>query len=154
MLTAISITILAAFFILPNNNDWLNNRILTYVNELNTQPYHLDLEERRRQRYKASYTRSKEIAHFFEKKTIKNSVLVLLPSSAYFKENGIIYPVPEPVVFYYFTGLKTIRPNSKDALKANWYIRAEKGKFIFDHVTNQTNLADTIKAFNQYPVTP
>ena len=62
---------------------------------------------------------------------------------------GIAYHVPEPAIFYYYTGLKTTWANSKQASKANWYVRAVNGKLVMDSVKNNQDLSDSIKAFIQ-----
>jgi hypothetical protein len=60
--------------------------------------------------------------------------------------------VPEPAVFYYYTGLRTIWANSPEASKANWYITAQNGGLVFDSVINQQALRDTIASFNKYKI--
>jgi hypothetical protein len=149
-LLAVSVIILSAFFILPVNRDWMANRILPYWKDFNYQKSRLNVEERKINRYKSSYIYSKQIADFFHSRN-KDSVLVLIPSTSYFNLHGIHYHVPEPVVFYYYTGLKTVWSTNSDAYKAKWFVCVEGKKLIFDSVTNSLQLADTIRSFNQFP---
>ncbi|WP_315821984.1 hypothetical protein [Paraflavitalea speifideaquila] len=80
-------------------------------------------------------------------------MLVLMPPSNYFHKMGIKYHVPEPAVFYYYTGLKTIWANSKEAVQANWFVRVYQGEIIVDSVTDKKKLQDTIGVFQKMGVT-
>ncbi len=140
------------FFFLPPNQDWFKNKILAYYRDLRTEKANLDLEHRKRYRFGSDYTYSKQIASFFEKKNNKTSALVLLPSTSYFKAYGLEYHVPEPAVFYYFTGLKTLWPNSTNAADAKWYVHASKGKIVVDSVQSRNVLLDTIAAFKKFDI--
>ena len=150
ILLALSVLMVAGFFLLPQNSEWLGDRILPYWSDLQKQKNHLGLEERKVDRYGNSYTYSKFIDNFFEKKDLKKNALVLVPPTSYFAAHGLKYHVPEPAVFYYFTGLKTLWVNSPEATKANWYVRAAQGKIIIDSASS--HLSDSIKAWLKYPV--
>ena len=152
LLTLVSVLILAAFFLLPQNTNWFNTKILAYWSSFQRQKKNLDPEHRKRQRWETDYTYSKQIADYFKQNKIKDSVLVLLPPTNYFKECGINYHVPEPAVFYYYTGLKTVWPDSKEAIKANWYIRANNGKLVIERVEDKKQLQDSILAFKKFGV--
>lgn len=123
-----------------------------YWNDFKEQKLNLDIEERKVARYQTDYLLAKDVTAFFEKKGIADKVLVLMPSSDYFAAKGLKIHVPEPAVFYYYTGLKTIWPNSPDAVKANWYITTRQGRLFFDSVTNKKALLDTIAAFKKYKI--
>jgi hypothetical protein len=137
------------FFLLPANSVWLKDRPRSYWSDFLVQRKQLSLEQRKIKRFETGYTYSRYIAGFFEKKGIKEDVLVLVPSEAYFKKQGITYPVPEPVAFYYFTNLKTISPNSPKASSANWYVRAYQKQFVMDSVANSNVFKDTINALKK-----
>ena len=149
-LLAVSLMILSGFFLLPRNQSWMAYRILPYWNDISYQKSRLDLEERKRSRYRGSYIYSRQIANFFHQKN-QDSAIVLLPSTSYFNFHGIKYHVPEPAVFYYYTGLRTLWTNNRNVNDANWLVRVEGGKFIFDSITSAQQLADTLKSFKQFP---
>lgn len=151
ILLGAAIFVLALFFMLPRNKAWVTKTILPYWQDFRAQKQNLDIEYRKIARYRSAYTFSTQIADHFGPEQ-RTHALVLLPPSAYFKKNGIRYQVPEPVVFYYYTGLKTVWVNSHEAAKANWYVRAEKGRLFIDSVTDARSFADTIRAFKTYPV--
>jgi hypothetical protein len=152
ILLVVSIIALVIFFGLEPNKLWFNQRIMSYWEDYKEQKLNLDLEERKLARYQTDYLFAKNITGFFEKRGTVNKVLVLLPPSDYFKAQGLEIHVPEPAVFYYFTGLKTIWANSPEASKANWVISANNGRLFFDSVTNKQTLLDTIAAFNKYKI--
>jgi hypothetical protein len=150
MLTALSIALLAAFFLLPQNRNWMAGRVLRYWKDFTVQKDHLDPEHRKIERYQFSYTYSKRIADYFVYRKMKDQVLVLLPPASYFAAHGIKYPVPEPAVFYYFTGLRTVWATSPEAINANWYVAANNGTVRIDSVSDKKALEDTIRSYNQY----
>lgn len=152
ILTFFSIAFLLLFFLLPPNRKWFSDRIVTYWNDFTTQKKHLSLEERKTKRWGRSYTLSKDITGFFKRNNQFDKAIVLLPPSGYFKEKKIDYHVPEPAVFYYYTGLKTVWINSNDILQANWMVVADSGQLLFVPVTNKKNLVDSIASFKKYPV--
>src|SRR5215213_188004 len=118
----ISILLVSGFFLLPVNQKWMERRVLIYWKDFQKQKTKLDIEQRKAGRYGTYYIYSRHIADFLEKRGGAEKVLVLIPPTAYFKANGVDYRVPEPAVFYYFTGIKTIWADSRDAIKANWYV--------------------------------
>jgi hypothetical protein len=152
ILLVISVIALVIFFGLEPNKLWFNQRIMSYWEDYKEQKLNLDLEERKLARYQTDYLFAQNVTGFFEKRGTANKVLVLLPPTDYFKAHGLDIHVPEPAVFYYFTGLKTIWANSPEASKANWVISANNGRLFFDSVINKQTLLDTIAAFNKYKI--
>jgi hypothetical protein len=151
LLVAAVVTLLI-FFGLEPNKLWLNQRIMPYWDDFKEQKLNLDLEERKLARFQTDYLFAKNVTGFFEKRGVAGKVLVLMPPTEYFKANNLEIHVPEPAVFYYFTGLKTIWANSPEASKANWFISAKNGGLVFDSVANKQVLLDTIAAFNKYKI--
>ena len=152
LLTFISTSVLYLFFQFPRNNEWFTKRILAYWNDFNTQKKHPGIEERKKKRWETSYTVSKQIAGFFAKNQKAKNAIVLIPPSGYFKERGIDYDVPEPSVFYYYTGLRTTWINSPVASQAGWMIIADKGRYQIIQVTDKKVLTDSIDFFKRYPL--
>ncbi len=154
LLFSFSVFLLAIFFVLPPNQAWLKERILPYARQVGYQQRHLEPEKRRQLRWESSYTLSQQVAQFFVSRGLKDSVLVLLPPFKYFEAGGLNYPVPEPAVFYYYTGLKTTWANSPAAMKANWVVRLEGGHLKMEPVGSPAALADTIAVYRKigYPL--
>lgn len=149
LLAVTAIALLFGFFLLPANRQWAQ-RVIDYYNEFPSQQKNLSREYRMSFRFGNSYTLSKSIAGLVAHKAGSKPALVLVPSTAYFKKSGINYEVPEPAVFYYYTGCKTIAPASVDAIHANWYVRVEGKNIIVDSVADRKALQDTIAAFNKW----
>jgi hypothetical protein len=146
-----SILLIVLFFVLPRNRTWMINRAFSYWKDFKVQRTHLDTEYRKSKRYESAYTYSRQIADYFARKGIKDQVLVLLPPSSYFRSKGLNYHVPEPAVFYYYTGLKTVWINSADAPKAGWIV-SFRDIIRIDSVQSQSMINDTIAAYKKYPV--
>jgi hypothetical protein len=150
LLFLLSCLLMGLFFLLPRNNVWLKTRPLTYLKEFVQQKNNLDWEYRKRTRWGNAYTLSKQIAGLLGPERERANLLVLIPPRDYFKDRNIDYPVPEPAVFYYYTGIKTIWANSKEASKANRVVRAVNGRLLVDVVTNDYALADSLRTFRKY----
>ena len=143
---------IVVFFMLPPYKAWLRERIFAYYQDFAWQKNKMAINQRMAYRFEGSYTYSKQIAAFFESKGIKNTALVLIPPTDYFKQHGVDYHVPEPVVFYYYTGLRTLWPNSPYAPTANWYVRVANKKIVIDSITSAPIFADTLAAFNKFKI--
>lgn len=152
ILLVASVISLLIFFGLEPNKMWLDQRIMPYWEDYKEQKLNLDLEERKMARYQTDYIFAKNVAGFFEQRGVAGKTLVLVPSTDYFNAHGLQIHVPEPAVFYYFSGLKTIWANSPEATKANWYITVRNGGLQFDSVISQQALRDTIASFNKYKI--
>jgi hypothetical protein len=139
--------LLTGFFLLPQNRQWADERIISYYRQFQLQKKHLGLETRMKRRFDNAYIFSKNIADELKTKGADHQALVLLPTTGYFTGKNINYPVPEPSVFYYYTGINTTKPHYNNAMNANWYVRADKGKIIVDSIIDKKSLQDTIAAF-------
>jgi len=130
---------------------WFKERIIGYWDEFLEQKNELDIQARLVYRFGNNYTISKAIASFFEQKKIHDP-LILLPPTEYFETNHIPYHVPEPAVFYYYTGTKTIWVDSKEAVKAKWYVRANDGFLFIDSITSTKQFDTIITHFKKYNI--
>lgn len=140
------------FFIIPQNNEWLKDRIIGYYGQFPQEISNTGIEHRMAYRFEGGYTCSKQIADFFNTRKNKSTALVLVPPTGYFEQQGIAYHVPEPAVFYYYTGLKTLWANSTNAASANWYVHVKDGKIVIDSVTNSASLKDTLTTFKKFNI--
>ena len=150
LLTIAGISFLGLFFLLPANREWLNDRIFDYWKDFGSQKDNLDLHNRKAERYESSYTVSIEIARSLKKLKFPPSGLLLIPPATYFDKAGIDYEVPEPAVFYYFTGFRSISASSPDASKATWYTAAKNGKIIVGVFSSPAELNDSLNRFKSF----
>lgn len=144
-----SVISIILFFVAPANNTWLREKILAPLQDIKTEHTKMGLEQRMEYRFDSDYIYSEQIALLFEKKGIKKTALALMPPTSYFKLKNMHYHVPEPVVFYYYTGVKTLWGNNHNATDANWYIRVDNGHLVIDSVANRQALQDTIAVFKK-----
>jgi hypothetical protein len=150
-LLAISISLLTVFFLLPRNQQWAA-RIFFYWQRFSYESKHTGREERMQYRFGNDYIFSKKIAEVFIRSGDYDTALVVLPPANYFKGKGITYNVPEPAVFYYYTGLKTVWTASDQAVKAGWYVRANGKALVIEKVNDRRQLQDTINMFRKSAV--
>lgn len=150
ILFLLSLIIISGIFLLPANREWAS-LVFSYWKGFQHQRNKLDAETRMISRFGSHYTYSKAIADTLKQRGQENA-LVLMPPNSYFKKMGINYTVPVSPVFYYFTGIKTVWANNKNAIDANWYVRVSNGKIIVDPVTDRQALQDTIVAFQKLGV--
>jgi hypothetical protein len=153
VLTAISVLSLILFFLIPRNHEWFDDRIVSYWNDFTIQRRHLDLEYRKAKRFGSSYILSRQIADCLPKNENPKNAVVLVPPSTYFKDRNVDYHVPEPAVFYYYTGLKTPWIYSNTVVKANWIVGAENGKLKITEVKDEKMLKDSLAVYKRYPWT-
>lgn len=148
ILSFVGIALITVFFLIPRNRKWAS-LVHSYWTDFQLQRNNTDIETRMRSRFGNNYVYSKKIAGILERKGLKQQALVLMPPSSYFTKMGFKYHVPEPAVFYYYTGLKTIWANSKDAIKADWYVRVHGNEILVDSVIDKKAFLDTILVFNK-----
>ncbi len=155
------ISMACVFVVYKLNESFFEARISAYWEAYGEQKDELDPERRKLERWGGTYYYSKAITGYFEQKGAVKTALVLLPPSDYFTANGMDYYVPEPAIFYYMTGLKTLWPNHRDGVKAawsvkkesskpNWYVHAAGGQLMIDSVQSPQQLDSILTAFNQY----
>lgn len=152
ILTLVGVVLLILFFLLPKNQSWFNGRIVGYWNDFNFQRHDLDPEVRKIERWGNSYLFSKQIADYLSKRGARNNALILLPPTSYFKERSVDYHVPEPAVFYYYTGVKSTWIDSKQSATANWMVAADHGQLKIIPVKDKQMMNDSLAVFNKYPV--
>ena len=151
LLFLISLASLTLYFLIPKNREWLNKKSIAYWNDFRKNRKNTDLERRKTIRWDKDYVFSKQIANQLAAQNQKDA-LVLLPPSQYFIDRKINFHVPEPAVFYYYTGVKTAWINSQKATQANWMVIARDKQLELLHVTDPQMLADSIRSFKKYPV--
>ena len=152
LLFLISLASLYLFFLIPKNREWLEKRVIGYWNDFRKNRNITDPERRKIARWESDYVYAKRVAGHFPKDSQFADILVLLPPSRYFTDHRINFHVPEPAVFYYYTGLKTTWVNSEKAMQANWMVVAVNGRLEVIAVKNKQMLSDSIALFRKYPV--
>ena len=139
------------YLLLPGNVSWLKNRIFPYVKSMSFQANNMNPEFRKQYRYEAVYTYSKKIekaVRAFESLSSEEPY-VLIPSTNYFKRNRIEYVVPDPVTFYYFTGIKMVSSVYPDTQKANCYLKVGVDTLCVRSFRDNSEKSDSILSFQK-----
>jgi hypothetical protein len=148
LLFLLSAVVLVLFFLLPRNQSWFRDRVVAYSEDFLIQRKHTDPEYRKRYRWTDGYHYAKEIAGMVGNKNA-DPTLVLVPSTGWFKKKGISFPVPEPSVFYYYTGLRTTQPGSTVANKATLFVTVVEGMLKVQQVQSVEQLDSVTKQMQQ-----
>lgn len=107
----------------------------------------------RSQRYGFSYTMSLKVLDVIRKKKVAHPVILFEPNS-YYRESLHIYPnirVPEPSVFYYYTGLEGVWTNSPNVNRSNYLVRITKKGATLDTIKSPQQLQEILARYKKYP---
>jgi hypothetical protein len=143
--------LLAISLIIAVNRSWFN-RIAEYWRAFPLQAAQSDPEARKVSRYGNAYILSRSIALSLEKAGKKETALVLLPPTSYFKAKGLDYHVPEPAVFYYYTSLKTVRPDTRDTAGINYVVSVENKDIAIRKVRDKQQLSSILAEYRKYTI--
>jgi hypothetical protein len=127
------------FFNIEQYKTWLEDRILVFSSEIYDHLDRMDLEERRRFRWSNTYTDALTIKEYLDTSGIKEPLL-MLPPLELVKKNLPNAIIPEPIVFYYFTGVKTILPDSRFIDKANVALVLRGNGLTIEKIENKEQL--------------
>ena len=110
------VLVIVLFFCIPFYNNWLYAKVLN--NNFILEVSNRSEEARNIRRFGYSYTVFEDVAKALED---CRDVTLLLPPDEYVTMNNVTdLVIPEPAVFYYFTGLRAVTANSPNAGMANW----------------------------------
>ncbi len=105
-------------------------------------------------RYGISYTIAMKVKEVVEKRKMPHAVILFEPNS-YYRDSLHIYGsirVPEPAVFYYYTGLEGVWTNSPDVSKANFIVRISQKKGVtLDEIRSPQQLQQILAGFKKFP---
>jgi hypothetical protein len=139
VLLAVSLLLIVVFFEQEFNKVWLNQKILQIGNpddevniwncfaissqlseQIGKQSEHMSMRERKENRYGLSYVTCEAVDSILKINNVKDAY-ILFPPNAYIKEGlHFDFGVPEPLIFYYFTGRQGLWTNSPNVQKTNW----------------------------------
>ncbi|MFT4061433.1 MAG: hypothetical protein QM642_03640 [Edaphocola sp.] len=139
------------FFVVKHfNEDFLSGRIVQYWEDYKTQREDLEPETRLTMRHGASYVYSKNIAEVVKKAGAGPKDIALVPTTEFFASKGIDYPVPEPSVFYYFTGMRTYRPGNTMKELPKWYVYFEGQRVFIEKIDSKAKLDSILTVQKPY----
>lgn len=144
--------LLAISVIIAVNRSWFN-KVAGYWKAFPSQLAQPDPEARKASRYGNAYILSRSIALSLERAGKKKTALVLVPPTSYFKAKGLDYHVPEPAVFYYYTSLRTVRPDTKDTANINYVVSIENKDIAIRKVRDSKQLSSILAEYRKYTIT-
>lgn len=145
-------SLLCIALIIAVNCSWYRD-LWGYWNDFNRQRDHPDLEYRKAELLGNRYTVSKAITTALRDERKKGKVMVLLPPVRYFQQKGLYYHVPEPTVFYYYTGLKTVWHDTKDTASITHAVEMKDGEIIIHRINSREQLSAILAEFRKYQIT-
>lgn len=144
--------LLCIVVIITVNLSWYKG-VWGYWNDFKRQIPHPDLEHRKAELLGNRYTVSKAIAIALRGERQKGKVLLLVPPVQYFLQKGLYYHVPEPAVFYYYTGLKTVWHNTKDTVSITHAVEMKDGGIIIHRINSREQVSAILAEFRKYQIT-
>src|SRR5690606_18471628 len=144
--------LLSIAMVIAVNLEWYRE-LWGYWNDLRRQVSRPGLEQRKAERLGNMYTLSKAIATALRKERQKENVVVLLPPTRYFRQKGLNYHVPEPAVFYYYTGMKTVWHNTKDTAAITHVVEMKRKSLVIRRIKNKEQLSAILAEFRKYKIT-
>lgn len=150
-----TVALLAVLLVLNTGyyQDWFHTKPMQYWSDLVK-----DLDDTagentiKTQRYGISYTVSMRVLDAVRRKKVPHAVILLEPNS-YYRDSLHIYPnvhVPEPAVFYYYTGLEAVWTNSPDVSKANFLLRITRNGASLDSIGSPRQLQEILARYKKY----
>lgn len=142
ILLSFSCFFILLFFKSNSYEKWLNERILILRSEVQDHFDNMDIESRKHLRWGQSYTDGIALKKHLDSTGVKNPLL-LVPDAKYITKHIPGAKIPEPIVFYYLTGIRTVLPSSKQADKATIAFVIKDQNFSLHHIARKGQL-DTI----------
>jgi hypothetical protein len=105
------------------------------------------------ERYGITYTMSMKIKEVVAKKNVTHPIILFEPNGYYRDSLRIPIRVPEPAVFYYYTGLEGVWINSPNATKANFLLRVSKKGATLDDIRSPQQLQQILAFYKRYTAT-
>jgi len=151
LLTAVSVSTIALVLSLGYYRTWFLDKPLAYWDAFRMESSsHAGIEEIRQSRYGLAYTISMKIKEAVEKKKMGDPVILFEPNSYYRDSLHMDLHVPEPAVFYYYTGLRSVWMNSPDIGKANYLIRVAGREVKMDMIRSPEQLQRIIAHYQKF----
>ncbi|MFI5195922.1 MAG: hypothetical protein ACHQD8_02440, partial [Chitinophagales bacterium] len=148
----VAVLAIVVIFSIPFYNHWINIKFNDETNRIYEQSRHLTPEERMEARFGTTYLVLSAIKRMLISLNAQN-VVILLPPRDYIKAAKVqdgSFEVPEPAVFYYFTGYRAIAKNSPEVGRANWALMVENHKMVMRHINNRQFLDSIITLYKPY----
>jgi len=151
-LTLLSIALIFVIFSVPFNNHWLHDKILNDNVSIFDQAQNTDVQFRLEYRFGSAFNAYNAITKTLESSPGFKNVLLLIPPQQYLRETKIEggFDGCEPVVFYYFTGIKSVIAKSPNVSQANWAFVAEGHSMWLKKLDDKRYFDNLIEKYKKY----
>jgi len=151
LLTILSFLLIVLVLNTGRYKEWFQTKPLQYWNDFRVQKNDTaGAEAVMTQRYGITYTMSMKIKAVVAKKKVAHPIILFEPNGYYRDSLRIPIRVPEPAVFYYYTGLEGVWINSPDAGKANFLLRISKKGATLDDIRSPEQLQRILTYYKKY----
>lgn len=149
ILALAAVSIIFVFFRIPVYNKLLHNRLGEFSDNFSEDLDHLDPKDRMLKRWREPY----ELSIFLKQRmeTIHadtNAVLLVPPQTAFEKNIGA--PLPEPIVVYYYSGLRVIYPENKGVEQAKYALLLKDGAMAIVGIDSPAVLKYVLRLYKTY----
>lgn len=150
IITIFSLIVLAAFVNYKANKLFLFDRTLA---NWKTMQQLSDVSDSTRMlaRWGKTYYASLEVKKICERYNYKDPLILFEPNSYYFAK-GMDFKAPEPIIFYYFTGLHGIWMDSKNIDKATHLLVINNQEMTLQPIQDSAQLASIKEFYKDYKI--
>jgi len=151
LLTIVSISTIFLVLGLGYYRTWFRDKPLFYWNAfIGESASHASPEDIRKARYGKAYALCMTVKELVAKKKIKDPLILFEPNGYYRDSLHIDLHMPEPAVFYYYTGLHGVWINSPGVEKANCLVRIENGKAEVEQILSPERLQTILAGYRKF----
>ena len=152
ILFLIAVLIIVLVFRSPFYNKWYNDKFENEYEHISYEMDHMAPEERMESRFGSTYIIQKKASIMLNNVNAQNVVVLLPPQGIVDRQNSYShsFTVPEPAVFYYFTGYRAVTKNSPEVSTANWAMMADGGKIALRRIPRKNFVDSLLKMYQPY----
>lgn len=148
LLTLLSVVTIALFLKTPAIGGWFDHLLLPNWKNVRGFMYK-DLDERKLARWGNSYQASIYIKKYFAEHNIEDAVILFEPNE-YFKKTGLSFKAPEPITFYYFTGMRGMWMTSERIEEATYFVSVNNQGIMMQKIASREHLAEILNTYKDY----
>lgn len=137
---------------IPFYTHWVSSKFGNEADRIYEQMQHLTREERMEARFGTTYAIERAVTKMLNAQNAANAIVLLPPPgfvSAMKIEAGK-FEVPEPAVFYYFTGYRAVWKNSKDVYSANWALLLMQNRMLLKPIRSKQTMDTLLNIYKSY----
>lgn len=143
---------LILFFNIDVYKTFLDNRLVAFKDEISEDFEHMSYEDRKMARFGATYVYTQQVKKYFDSLKPKNLQILLAPND-YLEANNFQAMMPEPIVYYYYTGLRTVYPNAKDVYKSTYAFTMGGDHLLLKMLKNKEDIDNVLMSYKVKPAT-